>query len=129
VKTPAELDAMGPSKWMNGLCPVYADALRSVLGEGEFVGLFDHPDLPPSHVYFVHKALAYDFANNGVHESKLLESRPTPGEFQRRGPDLKSIYRGLPEIYRKHDAYFYDGPEKTRWRQEAEDLIKNNTGA
>jgi hypothetical protein len=114
---------MGPSKWMNGLCPIYAETLHSILGTGEFVGLFDHPSLPPRHVYLVHNSLAYDFANDGVTEPTLVAAQPVSHACAERGPELKSIYQGVPPQNRQ-DAYFYDGPEKQRWREEAETLIK-----
>ena len=135
MKSPALFDQLGPQKWQEGLCHVYAQALRSFLGSGVFICLYRNMRF--AHIYLKLDGLAYDSESHGVPDAEFKETYA-----RKKQSDWPLEWRSAHEIRDFGDERLgesritfgtdidscdaYEGPHTPRFLAEARATIEQN---
>lgn len=130
MRTPVELDAMGPTKWKEGLCHIFAEALQGHCRKGDIAMILDLGR--PIHVFLVYGGRAYDHERPGITIGQMCTIWRQKVAFQSFeyavGPNLRELCFQY-EIPLGDDGHadLYSGLHWDRWKSEALALIAADT--
>lgn len=128
MKNPEGIDKLGHEKWQQGLCHIYAQALRNYLGRGQFVCIWRDGGF--AHIYLELDGKAYDSKHKGVLDMELQQPFIARSKA---GWPIEVAKRDNLQDFCQYGIRFgdgplcdaYEGPEKERWLKEAEAEISS----